>query len=58
MRIRLEFKPEDMWVGVYWKRTRVGRATRAVIDVWICLVPTIPIHLRWWVGERAPLKWE
>ena len=49
---RFEVKREDLWVGAYWKdTTRVtddGPRTIAT-DVWICLVPCVPLHLtiRW-----------
>lgn len=38
---RLEFKPRDAWIGVFWKRARDGRYT----DIWICLLPMLPLHL-------------
>jgi hypothetical protein len=40
--IALEFKPQDLWIGAYWKR--IGHC----VDVWICLVPMLPIHVSWW----------
>jgi hypothetical protein len=36
--VRVEFKPQDLWVGAYWKR--VGH----VLDVWLCLLPCLPLH--------------
>lgn len=36
---RVEWKPEDLWVGVFWRRT--GNR----LDVWVCLLPCLPIHL-------------
>lgn len=47
-RCRFEWKIEDMWVGVFWKR---GYATTSRCpvhlwtDVWICFVPCFPLHL-------------
>lgn len=41
LRARFEFKLEDFWVGVFWKRT----GTR--VDAWICFLPCVPLHL-WW----------
>lgn len=38
-RVRLEFKVEDMWVGVFWKRI-----TPSHFDLWICLLPCLPVH--------------
>ncbi len=39
MRIQLELKIEDCWVGVFWKPRKHWK------DMWICIVPCIPIHL-------------
>jgi hypothetical protein len=61
LQIRLEFKLQDLWIGVFWKRVRllpcklqdviknrIDPATLPVqYDMWICLVPALPIHLRW-----------
>lgn len=38
-RIDLEFKPQDLWIGVFWKTT--GHC----LDAWICLLPCVPLHL-------------
>ena len=38
--VRLEFKVQDCWAGVFW------RSSREALDVWICIVPMLPIHLR------------
>lgn len=40
---RLEFKPQDCWVGVYWRRSHLSLADK--LDVWICLLPMLPLHL-------------
>lgn len=39
---RWEFKLQDMWVGVFWKRT--GNC----VEMWICFLPCIPLHISWW----------
>ncbi len=36
--IRLEWVPQDFWIGLYWKNTECR------IDIWICLIPCFPIH--------------
>ncbi len=63
MKIRLELKPEDLWVGAFWRRTDL-RGCSGVIeysafdpntrrhldvqyDLWVCLLPCLPIHLTW-----------
>ena len=45
-RVRLEFKLEDFWVGVFWRGTRMPEMT----DVWVCLIPCLPIHITTWVS--------
>lgn len=43
--VRLEAKKEDAWVGAFWSST-IGPDHRwAVLDVWVCLLPCIPIHV-------------
>jgi len=39
---RFEWKPQDMWIGVYWKRTPGEDVDR--LDVWVCLLPMLPFH--------------
>lgn len=36
--IKLEFKPQDAWIGFFW------RSTAERFDLWICLLPFFPIH--------------
>ena len=40
-RVRVEWKIQDAWIGVFWKS--VG----GCVDLWICLLPCIPIHIFW-----------
>lgn len=40
LRVRLEFKPQDCWVGAYWETRYPGSA-----HVWICLLPMLPLHI-------------
>jgi hypothetical protein len=48
MQLRLEFKPQDLWIGVYFAQCEDSPYIRT--DVWICLLPCVPIHL-WWNQE-------
>ena len=45
---RIEFKPQDLWIGVYWKKTYCqtddGKKLFST-DVWICIIPMFPLHL-------------
>ncbi len=36
--IRIEWVPQDCWVGLHWKNTKDR------IDIWLCLIPCFPIH--------------
>lgn len=38
---QFEFKPQDLWIGVFWKR--IG----STVDLWICVLPCLPLHLSW-----------
>ncbi len=39
MKIRIYFEPRDIWLGVFWDR-------RPELNVWVCLLPMLPIHVR------------
>lgn len=43
--LQLEFKPQDAWIGAFWKRD--GNC----LDVWVCLLPCVPLHFSCW-GRR------
>lgn len=48
-RCRFELKWQDLWIGVFWKTTYActdsGKVPFAT-DVWICLLPCVPLHLK------------
>lgn len=44
--ISLEFKPQDLWIGAYWQVDKCD-ALQEQVRVWICLLPTLPICIRW-----------
>lgn len=49
-RIRVEFQPRDVWVGVYWVRKyEVGWSK---LHVYVCVVPMLPIHYTIWRSEE------
>lgn len=58
MRIRLEFSPRDVWLGLRWLHkaepagygtVRTG-GTMTRLDVWVCLLPCLPVRLTWLRG--------
>ncbi len=47
MKVSFEFKKEDLWVGAYWRACYPGTLDAKQFDVWVCLIPMVPIHLSW-----------
>lgn len=47
MKARLEFKPADLWVGVYLERKLRLTAgyTWTELHAWITIVPMFPLHI-------------
>lgn len=39
--VRMEYKFQDAWIGIYWDRQPLG------LDVWVCILPMFPIHFGW-----------
>ena len=52
--VRLEFKPQDLWIGVFWKTTQ--KCHGSYVDLWVCILPMVPVHFSWiWIetgGKR------
>ncbi len=50
-RIRLEFKFQDMWIGIHWSGPYGGEWGRwgagLYNHIWVCFVPMFPIHIQW-----------
>lgn len=44
-KVRLEFKPQDLWVGVFWKKGGERGFDSENINIWICILPMVPIHI-------------
>jgi hypothetical protein len=46
--IRLEFKPQDVWIGAFWKHSGddIGLYYAYRLDIWLCLLPCLPLHIR------------
>ncbi len=43
--LELLFEPRDLWIGMYWKRRKSWGFANASWEFYICIVPTLPIHL-------------
>jgi hypothetical protein len=48
---RIEFKPQDLWIGAYWKRNEACGGDMAH-DIWVCLLPMVPLHFQWRIRPR------
>lgn len=58
VRVRLEFKLADFWIGVYPATGEHDLLSGQFEQhVWICLLPTLPIHLSWWRKEPSRPWW-
>ena len=45
-RVRVYWEPRDCWIGVYWDRKPTHDIRKLFVwDVYICLVPCIPIRI-------------
>lgn len=41
IKIALEFKLEDFWIGVFWGYLH----SREWLDIYVCVIPMLPIHI-------------
>lgn len=51
LKITWEFKLEDMWIGVFWRKQVTHPMidemdTNHQFDLWICIIPCFPIHIQ------------
>ena len=42
--VKLEFKLQDMWIGIFWKGEQYDWHT-SWLHIWICILPMFPIHI-------------
>lgn len=53
--VRIEWKGADLWVGAFWRRDWVPPlAGHTVLEIWICLVPCVPLHVAWRSHAEVP----
>ncbi len=53
-RLTLEWKWQDLWVGAFLRRERNHHLCVDFLDVWVCLVPCLLIHLTRWRTDVSP----
>jgi hypothetical protein len=57
---RWECKPQDLWVGVFFKLdypTFDSNWTHKVVHMWICFIPCFPLHLQVALDSRWYASW-
>jgi hypothetical protein len=50
--LRVKFEPRDVWVGVYWNMAQSVESAYKRLDLFICIVPLLPVHLRFEWGWK------
>lgn len=57
LRCNLLFEPRDLWCGIYWTADRAvltdTNALEPCLQVYVCLVPMLPLRFTIWREERA-----
>lgn len=43
--IWIMWEPRDMWVGVFWRTKDHPQWRQRITDIYLCLIPCIPIRL-------------
>ena len=54
MNLKVKFEPRDLWVGVYWNFSRSVESPYRRLNLYVCLVPTVPIIVCFEWGWRQP----
>lgn len=47
MKLRVEFKLSDCWIGAFWRTSYNEWNQRYETDLWICLLPCVPLRFTW-----------
>lgn len=58
--IGIQFEPRDLWIGVYWTsrdihESDVPLVVKHRLDVYVCLLPMLPIKLTFGCDIKIPL---
>lgn len=50
--ITVKFEPRDIWIGVYWNLSKSIESAYRKLDVYVCILPMLPIRLRFEWGWK------
>lgn len=50
IKIRLHFKIQDLWIGLYWEKVNFDYTFKndyptKTVRIWICIIPCFPIYI-------------
>lgn len=54
MRLRVEWEPRDLWLGIYWTWDLDEPTRWTRWRIYLCLLPTVPIIFEWWTWRACP----
>ena len=54
--VRWLWEPRDIWVGVFWNRTKLGDLGDEFLLVYVGLIPCLPVCVCWRVYPRLWLS--
>lgn len=49
----VRFVPNDMWMGLYWRIARSIQSPYKRLDLYVCVIPMLPIRLRFEWGWQS-----
>lgn len=56
--VALIFEPRDLWLGIYWNPVESLMGNWIALDVYVCVLPCLPILLTWGVPrDRRTGNW-
>jgi len=58
VKVNMRFKLQDFWIGVFWKSySNWPTKEFKFIDIWICLVPCFPLHVKLYKNNSKIPRW-
>lgn len=50
---RIFFEPRDIWIGVYWNIPYEYGSRHRYLNLYICILPMLPIHVKIRLDEKV-----